>query len=149
LEDRMAPANVLMWTGADANINLTVPGLMSNYYKGTEVTQNFIPASVSNVQWIGNETPLTPTGFTSGQIPIGGAINFPSIGTNGVNQGATTRGATVDLTPGMHLVEVEYGQAGGGASMTAQWDAQGGTTFVDFPDGVNFFYNSSTTGNVN
>src|SRR5262249_38403541 len=68
---------------------------------------------------------------------------------NDVNQGTTTRGATMDLTPGMHLVEVEYGQGGGGAGMTAQWDPQGGTAFTDFPDGVNSFYTSPTTGNMN
>ena len=39
-----------------------------------------------------------------------------------------------DLTPGLHTIDVEYYQGGGGASMDAQWDPTGGTNFVDIPN---------------
>ena len=38
------------------------------------------------------------------------------------------------LTPGLHTIDVEYFQAGGGAVMDAQWDPTGGTNFVDIPN---------------
>ena len=51
----------------------------------------------------------------------------------------TTRGplgqpAWCSLTPGLHTIDIEYYQGGGGASMDAQWDPTGGTDFVDIPN---------------
>src|SRR5208282_4024759 len=39
-----------------------------------------------------------------------------------------------DLTPGLHTIDVEYYQGGGGASLDVQWDPTGGTNFVDIPN---------------
>src|SRR5438105_3806653 len=105
LEDRMAPANVLLWTGADANINLT-PGLMGNYYNNIITAQgtnngfhpSFLPANLSNSNWIGNATPVTPTGFTNPNVPLVGGINFPSVGTNGSKSFTSADGVTTVVT---------------------------------------------------
>ena len=39
-----------------------------------------------------------------------------------------------DLTPGLHTIDVEYYQGGGGATLDVQWDPTGGTNFVDIPN---------------
>ena len=49
-------------------------------------------------------------------------------------QGATQATGLVDLTPGLHTIDVEYYQGGGGASLDVQWDPTGGTNFVDIPN---------------
>ena len=49
-------------------------------------------------------------------------------------QGATQATGLVDLTPGLHAIDVEYYQGGGGATMDVQWDPTGGTNFVDIPN---------------
>ena len=49
-------------------------------------------------------------------------------------QPATQATGMVDLTPGLHTIDVEYYQGGGGATMDAQWDPTGGTNFVDIPN---------------
>ncbi len=48
-------------------------------------------------------------------------------------QGATQATGLVDLTPGLHTIDIEYYQGNGGATMDAQWDPSGGTNFVDIP----------------
>ncbi len=53
---------------------------------------------------------------------------------NDYNQGATQRTGLANLTPGLHTIDVEYYQGGGGASMDVQWDPTGGTNFVDIPN---------------
>ena len=49
-------------------------------------------------------------------------------------QGVTQRTGLVSLTPGLHTIDVEYYQGGGGAYMDAQWDPTGGSNFVDIPN---------------
>ena len=49
-------------------------------------------------------------------------------------QAATQATGLVDLTPGLHTIDVEYYQGGGGAIMDVQWDPTGGTNFVDIPN---------------
>ena len=49
-------------------------------------------------------------------------------------QGATQATGLVNLTPGLHTIDVEYYQGGGGASLDVQWDPTGGTNFVDIPN---------------
>ena len=49
-------------------------------------------------------------------------------------QGATQATGLADLTPGLHTIDVEYYQGGGGATMDVQWDPTGGTNFVDIPN---------------
>ena len=53
---------------------------------------------------------------------------------NDYNQGATQRTGLADLTPGLHTIDVEYYQGGGGATLDVQWDPTGGTNFVDIPN---------------
>jgi autotransporter-associated beta strand protein len=49
-------------------------------------------------------------------------------------QPATQATGLAQLTPGLHTIDVEFYQGGGGASMVAQWDPTGGTNFVDIPN---------------
>ena len=49
-------------------------------------------------------------------------------------QGATQATGIANLTPGLHTIDVEYYQGGGGATMDLQWDPTGGTNFVDIPN---------------
>src|SRR5262249_25384235 len=53
-------------------------------------------------------------------------------------QGVTYVQNTVGLTPGLHAIDVEYYQGGGGAAMFAQWDPAGGSNFVDIPNSALF-----------
>jgi autotransporter-associated beta strand protein len=64
-------------------------------------------------------------------------------------QGATQRTGTVNLSPGVHSIDVEYYQGGGGASMVAQWDPAGGSTFVDIPNSVFSYAVPGATPNIN
>ncbi len=59
-------------------------------------------------------------------------------------QGATQATGLVDLTPGLHTIDIEYYQGNGGATMDAQWDPSGGTNFVDIPVSA-----LSSTGPIN
>ena len=49
-------------------------------------------------------------------------------------QGPTQATGIANLTPGLHTIDVEYYQAGGGATMDVQWDPTGGNNFVDIPN---------------
>ncbi len=49
-------------------------------------------------------------------------------------QAATQATGLVDLTPGLHAIDVEYYQGGGAATLDVQWDPTGGTNFVDIPN---------------
>ncbi len=51
-------------------------------------------------------------------------------------QGANRVTNTVNLTPGVHNIDIEYLQGTGGATMDAQWDPTGGTNLVDIPNSV-------------
>ncbi len=53
-------------------------------------------------------------------------------------QGATQATGIANLTPGLHTIDVEYYQGGGGASLDVQWDPAGGTNFVDIPNSAFF-----------
>ena len=52
---------------------------------------------------------------------------------NDYTQPSMTRSDLVYLTPGLHAIDIEYYQAGGGGSMEAKWDPTGGSNFVDIP----------------
>ena len=45
-----------------------------------------------------------------------------------------TRQRAGGFDPGLHTIDVEYYQGGGGATMDVQWDPTGGTNFVDIPN---------------
>ncbi len=53
---------------------------------------------------------------------------------NNFFQGQTFRSGLVDLTPGLHTIDIEFYNGAGGASMIAQWDPTGGTNFADIPN---------------
>ena len=58
---------------------------------------------------------------------------------NNYNQGVTqqttttTLGGPVYLTPGLHTIDVEYYNGGGGAALDVEWDPTGGSDYVDIP----------------
>ena len=64
---------------------------------------------------------------------------------NNFYQGNTRRTGLATLTPGLHTIDIEYYQGGGGASMDAQWDPTGGTNFVDIPNTAFFIYTPVNT----
>ena len=61
-------------------------------------------------------------------------IDGGAVVNNNNMQAATQATGLVDLTPGLHAIDVEYYQGGGGASLDVQWDPTGGTNFVDIPN---------------
>jgi autotransporter-associated beta strand protein len=65
-------------------------------------------------------------------------IDGNAVVTNNSFQPATQMTGLASLTPGLHAIDVEYYQGGGGASMIAQWDTNGGTSFVDIPNSAFF-----------
>ena len=170
----------------------TSSGLVGAYYQGTNgnTQQSLIqPASSTNSNWIGNQTPNATALLT-------GAIDFPNISANGFQdnngtlyhnfgnnnndvearwygditipgagttpvpisfrtgsddgsmlyidgnavvsnnnyQGFTYATDTVNLTPGLHTIDIEYYNGGGDAAMVAQWDPAGGSSFVNIPN---------------
>ena len=191
-------------SGTAAHAVATGQGLIGTYFNiyntsdGNEVATTtgqaeIAPATTSNPNWLGNQTPaltatlvgpidfpsIEPNGFTDvngvfyynavnssdnnvdnvearwyGFITIPGTgttpvpVNFATTSDDGsdlyidgnlvVNnnnyQGATQRTGLVSLTPGLHAIDIEYYEGGGGASMVAQWDPTGGTSFVDIPN---------------
>ncbi len=67
--------------------------------------------------------------------------NFESSGTgtnpqinNSTYQGVVFKSVTLNLTPGLHAIDVEYYQGGGGAGMFFNWDPLGGSTWADVPN---------------
>ena len=101
------------------------------------------PAINNNVEarWYG-DIMIPGTGTTP--VPINFAttsddgsmlyIDGNAVVNNNNFQPATQATGLVDLTPGLHTIDVEYYQGGGGATMDVQWDPTGGTNFVDIPN---------------
>jgi autotransporter-associated beta strand protein len=65
-------------------------------------------------------------------------IDGTAVVNNNFFQGTTQRTGLANLTPGLHAIDVEFYQGGGGASMDVQWDTSGGTNFVDIPNSAFF-----------
>jgi len=181
LEDRLAPANVLHWVGADVFSPFS-QGLQGQYfgpgaYDSPSVIQ---PAVASNASWQGNRTPTESivltgpiafpdfnnngAGFTDNNtdpakgtqntfyttigntshatarwfgnitIPNNGKLGNPitfstssddgsvlyiddmtvPVVNNNFYQGKTTRQTTVNLAPGVHKIDIEWYNGGGG-----------------------------------
>ena len=110
---------------------------------GDPAYYNLGPGNNDNVEarWYG-DIMIPGTGTTP--VPINFAttsddgsmlyIDGNAVVNNNNFQGATQATGLVDLTPGLHTIDVEYYQGGGGATMDAQWDPTGGTNFVDIPN---------------
>ena len=71
-------------------------------------------------------------------------IDGDAVVSNNNFQPPTQATGLVDLTPGLHAIDVEYYQGGGGATLDVQWDPTGGSNFVDIPNSA-----FSTVGAVN
>ena len=72
-------------------------------------------------------------------------IDGNAVVSNNFYQGVTYRSATVNLTPGLHIIDIEYYNGGGGAGMFAQWDPTGGGSFTDIPNSVFSTLSNSVT----
>jgi autotransporter-associated beta strand protein len=91
-------------------------------------------------RWYG---PITIPGTGTTPIPIDFAttsddgsmlyIDGNAVVSNNNFQPATQATGVAYLTPGVHIIDVEYYQGGGGASLDVQWDPTGRTNFVDIP----------------
>ncbi len=91
-------------------------------------------------RWYGN---ITIPGTGTAAVPINFAttsddgsmlyVDGNPVVFNDYNQGATQQTGLANLTTGVHTIDVEYYQGGGGASLDVQWDPTGGTNFVDIP----------------
>ena len=92
-------------------------------------------------RWYG---PITIPGSGTAPVPINFAttsddgsmlyIDGNAVVYNNNFQAATQATGLVYLTPGVHTIDVEYYQAGGGAILDVQWDPTGGTNLVDIPN---------------
>lgn len=92
-------------------------------------------------RWHGN---ITIPGTGTAPVPINFAttsddgsmlyVDGVAVVNNNNFQGPTQATGLAQLTPGVHAIDVEFYQGGGGASMVAQWDPAGGTDFVDIPN---------------
>ena len=66
-------------------------------------------------------------------------IDGNAVVNNNFFQAATQRTDLVDLTPGLHAIDIEYFQRRRRRRyMDAQWDPTGGTNFVDIPNSAFF-----------
>jgi fibronectin-binding autotransporter adhesin len=77
-----------------------------------------------------NGAPGNPISFQTGSddgsvIYVDGQL----VVNNNFDQGVTYRQGTINLTPGLHDIEIAFRQGGGGAGMFALWDPTGGSSF--------------------
>ena len=92
-------------------------------------------------RWYGN---IMIPGTGTAPVPINFAttsddgsmlyIDGNAVVNNNNFQPASQATGMAELTPGLHAIDVEYYQGGGGATMDLQWDPTGGTNFMDIPN---------------
>ena len=152
LEDRLAPANILDWTGADAHIDLTTTGLQGQYFKLTSTANQTVPANLTNPNWLGS--PLQqPPAVTS---PLTGTINFASIGTSSFisQDGATSVVTRVTNTEArwFGFIDIPAATGGGTAAHAVSFRTRSDDTSDIYVDGAlavnNNFYQGTTTRGV-
>jgi autotransporter-associated beta strand protein len=107
------------------------------YYNIGNGNNNVAARWYGNIMIPGSGTAPVPVNFATtsddgSMLYIDGA----AVVQNNNFQGATQATGLVQLTPGIHAIDIEYYQGGGGASMDVQWDPTGGTNFVDIPISV-------------
>jgi autotransporter-associated beta strand protein len=130
------------------------PDIATNGFRDNAGTTYFnIPGNNNNVEgrWFGSinipGTGTTPVPITFRTGSDDGSTLFIDgnlVVNNNNFQGTTFVQSTVSLTPGLHNIDIEFYQGGGGAAMFAQWDPTGGTNFVDIPNSV--FFTIPTNG---
>ena len=123
------------------------PNISGNGFQDNTGTTYFNLPGNNNVEgrWVGDilipgagSTPVPITFRTGSDDGSTLSIDGNLVVNNNNVQGVTYVQDTVNLTPGLHAIDVEYYQGGGGASMDAQWDPTGGTNFVDIPNSALF-----------
>ena len=62
------------------------------------------------------------------------SIDGKAVVDNNNVQGSSQATDIANLTPGLHIIDVEYDQVVSSASMDVQWDPTGGSHFVDIPN---------------
>ena len=118
------------------------PDIADNGFLDSAGNPNYYDVGVNvEARWYGNII-IPGTGTTP--VPINFAtssddgsmiyIDGQEVVNNNYFQGVTQRTGLVNLTPGVHTVDIEFYQGGGGAGMFAQWDTTGGNNFVDIPN---------------
>ncbi len=80
------------------------------------------------------------TVYIDGGTSGASGVNFTTPGTgsnpqinNSTYQGVTFKSVTLNLTPGLHAIDVEYFNGTGGGSMNFNWDPLGGNAWVTVP----------------
>ena len=87
---------------------------------------------IPNNGQVGNPISFQTASDDGSMLYIDGA---PVVNNNNY-QGVTNAQGTLNLTPGLHSIDIEYYNGGGGAAMFARWDPTGGSSFVDIPNSV-------------
>ncbi len=147
------PAATAVLTGA-----IDFPDIAGHGFQDDQGTTYYnIPGNDNNVEarWTGlilipgtGTTPV-PISFQTGSDDGSTLYIDGSLVVNNNNfQGVTYVQNTVNLTPGLHNIDIEYYQGGGGAAMFAQWDPTGGSNFVDIPPSA-FFLPSANWSDPN
>ena len=133
------PAATVQLTGP-----LDFPNISANGFEDSQGTTYYNFGNNNNSvesRWYGD---ITIPGTGTNPVPINFAttsddgsmlyIDGAAVVANNNYQGPAQATGLVNLTPGLHTIDIEYYNGGGGASMDAQWDPTGGTNFVDIPN---------------
>ena len=82
-------------------------------------------------------TGTTPVPINFATTSDGGSMLYvdgQAVVSNNNLQGSNQATGIANLTPGLHIIDVEYDQAVSSGSMDVQWDPTGGSHFVDIPN---------------
>jgi autotransporter-associated beta strand protein len=134
-------AGVINFPNISANSFLSSDGHQYASVGGTNVEARWYGSiNIPNNGVSGNPISFATTSDDGSMLYVDGN----AVVNNNFFQGPTQRTGLVNLTPGLHTIDIEFYQGGGGASMDAQWDPTGGTSFVDIP--FSAFFIAPTNG---